>query len=259
MAFCAAIATAVVLGACGSGIPGNAVVQIGDASITTTALDHWLAVANDTNQASTGVAAPPLPLPPDYKACVAPSRRGSSAAAAKTSCAQDYQALLKQILPFLIQTIWIQGEAVDRGVKVSNAKLESSFQQARDAANPPLKTTAEMNSFLAKSGETIADLKWCTLRQAARRAGSSSRCRSRPPRSRSAADRRLLQEESRCADQAGDAQPASRRDEQRWRPPRTSSRCSRADRATRRSRRSTRSTRRPRPPAARWSASHRAS
>jgi foldase protein PrsA len=165
MAFCAAIATAVVLGACGSDIPGNAVVQIGDASITTASLDHWLAVANDTNQASTGVAAPALPLPPDYTKCVAEQRKTAGSAASttsalKASCAQSYQALLSQILPFLIQTIWIQGEAVDRAVKVSDAKLESSFQQARNSSNPPLKTTAEMNSFLAKSGETIADLKW---------------------------------------------------------------------------------------------------
>jgi foldase protein PrsA len=162
MAFCAAIATAVVLGACGSDIPGNAVVQVGGASITTAALDHWLAVANDTNQASTGVAAPPLPLPPDYTTCVAAQRKsaGSTTSTLKALCAQSYQALLNQILPFLIQTIWIQGEAADRGVSVSNAKLESSFQQARDTSNPALKTSAEMNSFLAKSGETIADLKW---------------------------------------------------------------------------------------------------
>ena len=164
MAFCAAIATAVVLGACGSDIPGNAVVQIGDASITMAALDHWLAVANDTNQASTGVAAPALPLPPDYTKCVAEQRKAAGSTATtstlKASCAQSYQALVNQILPFLIQTIWIQGEAADRGVKVTQAKLDSSFQQARNASNPPLKTTAEMNSFLAKSGETIADLKW---------------------------------------------------------------------------------------------------
>jgi foldase protein PrsA len=165
MAFCAAIATAVVLGACGSDIPGNAVVQIGGASITTAALDHWIAVANDTNQASTGVAAPPLPLPPDYTACVAAGRKAAGSAATtttalKASCAQSYQALLTQILPFLIQTIWIQGEAADRGVKVSNAKVESQFAQARKSSSPSLATTAQMNSFLAKSGETIKDLKW---------------------------------------------------------------------------------------------------
>ena len=114
----------------------------------------------------TGVAAPALPLPPDFTACIAGQRKQTGSTAATTTgtlkalCAKNYQALLNQILPFLIQTVWIQGEAADRGVKVSDAKLESSFQQARDASNPPLKTTAEMNSFLAKSGETIADLKW---------------------------------------------------------------------------------------------------
>jgi foldase protein PrsA len=159
MAFCAAIATAVVLGACGSDIPGNAVVQIGDASITTAALDHWLVVANDANQASTGAVAPPLPLPPDFKACVA-KQVGAPATTAKALCAQSYQALLTQILPFLIQTIWIQGEAADRGVKVSDAKLNTSFAQARKASNPPLATTAELNGFLAKSGETLDDLRW---------------------------------------------------------------------------------------------------
>ena len=78
----------------------------------------------------------------------------------KALCAQSYQALITQILPFLIQTIWIQGEAADRSVKVSDAKLNTSFQQARKASNPPLATTAELNSFLAKSGETVDDLRW---------------------------------------------------------------------------------------------------
>ena len=76
MAFCAAIATAVILGACGSGMPGNAVVQIGQATISSAALDHWLAVANDSSQTQTGTKAPALPLPPDYTACIRPQREG---------------------------------------------------------------------------------------------------------------------------------------------------------------------------------------
>ncbi len=161
MAFCAAIATAVVLGACGSDIPGNAVVQIGRASITTAALNHWLVVANDANQASTGAPAPPLPVPPDFTTCVA-RQVGSPAATAKALCAQSYQALLNQVLPYLIQTIWIQGEAVDRGVKVTEKQVDAAFVQERNASTPPLKTTAELNSFLAKTGQTVADLKWRT-------------------------------------------------------------------------------------------------
>src|SRR5580692_3124678 len=71
MAFSAAIATAVLVGACGGGIPGDAVAVVGSAPITKAAFAHWEVVANDSNQASTGIAAPPLPVPPDYTACIA--------------------------------------------------------------------------------------------------------------------------------------------------------------------------------------------
>jgi hypothetical protein len=40
MAFCAAIATAVVLGACGGGVPGDAVAVVGSAPITKAAFNH---------------------------------------------------------------------------------------------------------------------------------------------------------------------------------------------------------------------------
>jgi foldase protein PrsA len=163
LAFCAAIATAVVVGACGSGVPGGAIAVIGSAPITKAALDHWMVVANDSTQASTGAAAPPLPVPPDYTACVAKGQTtGSSASAAKTLCAQQYQSLLTEVESFLIQAIWIQGEAVDRGVKVTNAQVETSYNTQRKASKPALTTAAELNTFLAKSGQTISDLKWRT-------------------------------------------------------------------------------------------------
>jgi foldase protein PrsA len=167
MAFCAAIATAVVIGACGSDIPGNAVAQVGDASITTAALNHWLVVANNSNQVSTGIAAPPLPVPPDFKACIAAQRKQAASATASTStlktlCGQNYQALLTQVLNYLIQTIWIQGEAIDRGVSVTPAQVEKSYEQERKLSTPPLTTPAALKTFLAKSGQTIDDLKWRT-------------------------------------------------------------------------------------------------
>jgi foldase protein PrsA len=167
MAFCAAIATAVVLGACGGGIPGDAVAQVGNVPVTTAALDHWLTVANDATQASTGVAAPALPVPPNYTACVAGERKQAGNASATSSslkalCAQSYQSLLNEVMNFLIQAVWLQGEAVDRGVKVTNAQVLKSYNTQRNTSTPPLKTTAELDAFLAKSGETIPDLKWRT-------------------------------------------------------------------------------------------------
>lgn len=168
MAFCAAIATAAVLGACGSGVPGDAVASVSGVAITKTALQHWLVVANNTTQASTGAAAPPLPVPPNYTACVAserkqPSDKNSSLSSLKQLCAQSYQSLLSEIMNFLIQSVWLQGEAVDRGVKVTNAQVTKAFNSERDSSTTPvLKTNAEFNAFLAKAGETAADLRWRT-------------------------------------------------------------------------------------------------
>jgi len=172
MAFCAAIATAVTLGACGSGIPGNAVVQIGKASISKDAISHWLVVANDQNQLSTGAKAPALPIPPDYTACVkaaeqaagntAASRSSAEVSIDKSTCQTNYQTLLTEVLNYLIPEMWIQGEAAKRGFKVTSKAVEASFKQALKTSVPPLTTTKELNSFLAATGETVADLKWRT-------------------------------------------------------------------------------------------------
>jgi foldase protein PrsA len=171
MAFCAAIATAVTVGACGSGMPGNAVVQIGNATITKTALIHWLGVANDASQVQSNAKAPPVPLPPDYTACIAAQQAGTAVHSAgqtatfKASCASNYQTLLSEVLNYLITTYWLQGEAFDRHVHVSAAAVDKAFRQERETANPPLKTAAEMNSFLAASGQTLNDLTWRTMVQ----------------------------------------------------------------------------------------------
>ena len=261
MAFCAAIATAVVLGACGSERRARATPLPWSAARRSPRprSRHWLAVANDTNQASTGVAAPPLPLPPDYKACIAAAKRRpapETAGALKAACAQNYQALLDQILPFLIQTIWIQGEAVDRGVKVSHAQINKSFDAA---ARNSLEAAAEDGSRAqraswrsrARRSPTSSGTSTSSCSTTQIEARSTEAGRQGHPGGRS---RRTTQEPSPSSLTAGDAQPAPRSRPRTRRPPRASSRCSRADRATRRSRRSTRSTRRRRPPAARWSA-----
>ncbi len=165
MAFCAAIATAVVLGACGSGLPGDAVAVVGGAPITKAEFAHWLVVANDRTQGSTGVAAPPLPDPPNYTNCVAAERKINAADTAdqlKSLCEQSYQSLLDQVVPYLVEAIWIQGEAADHGVKVTQAQVNTTFSTQRKGTNPPLATAAELNAFLAKSGQTVTDLKWRT-------------------------------------------------------------------------------------------------
>jgi foldase protein PrsA len=171
LAFCAAIATAVTGGACGSGMPGNAVVQVGNATITKAALVHWLGVANDASQVQSNTKAQALPLPPDYTACVAAQQAAAGSAAAgqtatfKATCASNYQTLLTEVLNYLITTYWLQGEAYDRHVHVTAAEVDKAFNSERKGQNPPLATAAELRSFLAASGQTITDLKWRTMVQ----------------------------------------------------------------------------------------------
>ena len=171
MAFCAAIATAVTVGACGSGMPGTAVVQIGNATITKAALIHWLGVANDASQVQSNTAATPLPLPPDYTACVAAQQAASTVRSAgqtstfKATCASNYQTLLTEVLNYLITTYWLQGEAYDRHIHVTQPAITKAFSQERKGANPPLATDAQLRSFLAASGQTVTDLKWRTMVQ----------------------------------------------------------------------------------------------
>ena len=171
MAFCAAIATAVSLGACGSGLPGDAVVQVGNATITRAALVHWLGVANDASQVKSNTKAPPLPLPPNYTACVAAQQAATTTHSAgqtstfQATCASSYQTLLGVILPYLITTYWLQAEAYDRGVHVSQTEISKAFATERKGANPPLATAAQLRSFLAASGQTVNDLRWRTMVQ----------------------------------------------------------------------------------------------
>ena len=167
MAFSAAIATAVLVGACGSGIPGDAVAVVGSAPITKAAFLHWETVANDSNQASTGVKAPPLPVPPDYTACIAYNRTqsanaGDTSAQLKASCAEDYTSLNNEVMSFLIEALWVEGAAFDRGVKSTPAAVAKAFAQQRKTSTPPLTTQKALNEFLAKSGQTLTDLKWRT-------------------------------------------------------------------------------------------------
>src|SRR5438093_683979 len=64
------------LSACGGGLPGNAVVKIGGDSIKTEEFDHWLQVAAQSQQQSTGQTGKAvIPDAPDYKACIANKKK----------------------------------------------------------------------------------------------------------------------------------------------------------------------------------------
>jgi len=154
-------------GATGASGAGGPVAAIGSAAISRAQFAHWITVANDAGQAVTGKVAPAVPVPPDFTACIAllrtqPTQAGDTDAVLKQGCASSYGKLVSEVMAFLIQAIWIEGEANARGVAVTGAQVDASYAAQRRTSKPSLKTAAELNAFLAKSGQTRTDLKWRT-------------------------------------------------------------------------------------------------
>jgi parvulin-like peptidyl-prolyl isomerase len=165
MAFCAAIATAVLVGACGSGVPGDAVAVVGQAKISKAAFAHWETVENDAVQLSSGTKAPPLPVAPDYTACINSLKKqattsSESAGQLKAACKQDLTGLTNQVMSYLIEAIWVQGVAHEDHVTVTAKQLAHGFATQRKTNK--LQTKKALNHFLAASGQTVGDLRWRT-------------------------------------------------------------------------------------------------
>ena len=161
LALCAFFVPAAVLAGCG-GVPGNAVADIDGESIEKTAFDHWMGVL--AKAGGQKPAAKP-PAPPDYKACVADKRKTApkpakgqpkvTDAALKTQCKKEYDALRTQTLQLLVSVQWIEGEAKEMGLKVSDAEFKKSFDQQKKQAFPK---AADYAKFLKTSGQTQGDI-----------------------------------------------------------------------------------------------------
>jgi foldase protein PrsA len=153
------------LSACGGGIPGNAVVQVGGSPITKSTFGHWMTVAAASSAATTGGVKPTVPDPPSYSACIAhlkaiapkPSAGQSAPTEAqlKSQCEQQYQSLKQEVLSFLLSSQWVIGEASDLGVHVSDSEVKKRFEQIKTQQFPK---AAEFEKFLASSGQTASDL-----------------------------------------------------------------------------------------------------
>jgi foldase protein PrsA len=152
------------LSACGGGIPGNAVVKVGDNSITKDAFGHWMKVAAVSNKTSVS-AKVVVPDPPKYTACIAnlaatapkpaKGQPKPTPAQLKTQCAQQYKSLLTEVLNFLIGLEWVLGEAPAKGVKISDAEVHKQFIKIRTQQFP---SVAEFEKFITTSGQTVSDL-----------------------------------------------------------------------------------------------------
>jgi foldase protein PrsA len=154
---------AIALAACGNNVPGNAVANVDGTLITTSAFNHWVAVAARSQNPTGGAVS--VPDAPTFAKCVAAKQKSQpkppkgqqppTAAQLKAQCQQEYNGLRDQVMQFLISAQWIQGEAKDQGVKVTDADVNKRFQQTKKQSFPK---DADYQKFLKQSGMTQADI-----------------------------------------------------------------------------------------------------
>jgi foldase protein PrsA len=146
---------------CGSDdVPSGAVAQVGDSTITQDEFDKWLGIAVK-GQAQGGAAA--VPDPPEFTKCVAakaktPVPQGQKKPtddALKKQCKSEYEAIKREVMQFLIQAEWVQQEAADQDINVSNKSLQKSLEDQKKQA---FQTDKAYNEFLASSGMTEEDV-----------------------------------------------------------------------------------------------------
>jgi foldase protein PrsA len=106
-----------------------------------------------------------VPDSPEFTKCVAEKRKTAPKPAKgqpKTSdedlnkqCKQEYDALRDQVLQLLVSFQWIQGEAEEMGIKVSDAEVKKSFDQQKKQSFPK---AADYSKFLKDSGQSEEDV-----------------------------------------------------------------------------------------------------
>jgi len=160
LALGAVLLPAGLVAGCG-GVPGNAIAEVDGTPIEKRAFDHWLTVAAK----STGQQNAAVPQPPDFEQCVAAARKAApkpakgqkppTTEALRTQCRRQYDELRNQVVNLLVNLEWIEGEAEEMNIKVSDAEVRKSFEQQKKQSFPK---AADYQQFLKQSGQTEADI-----------------------------------------------------------------------------------------------------
>ena len=155
----------VALSACGESVPSDAVVQVGGTPLTKTAFDHWMGVASASTSNVGSTAKTPIPVPPEYKECIAHLQASApkpakgeappTQAKLKSECESQYKELQQEVLGFLISSQWVLGEGSSLGVKLTDAEVKKEFEKIKKTQFPK---AAEFEKFLASSGQSVSDL-----------------------------------------------------------------------------------------------------
>lgn len=156
---------ATVLAACGSSsdnsVPSDAVANVDGTPITKADYEKWATI---TVKGSAQGAAVAIPDPPTYTKCIATLRRQSRPARGqpaptdvtlRAQCRQQNEQIVQQTMGTLIQNAWIEKEAKEQGVTVSDADVQRQLAATKRQSFP---TEKAYQRFLKQSGMTDADV-----------------------------------------------------------------------------------------------------
>jgi foldase protein PrsA len=161
LTFCALAVSVIVVAGCG-GVPGNSVATVeGENSIEKEDFNHWMNVAAKTS----GQPNASVPDAPEFTKCVAAKRKTLPKPAKgqpettdkqlKDQCKQEYNALRDQVMTLLTRFEWIEGEAKERGVKITDAEVKKNFETQKKQSFPK---DADYQKFLKDNGQTEEDI-----------------------------------------------------------------------------------------------------
>jgi len=163
LALGAAIISVFVFASCG-GVSDSDVASVDGTTISKATFDRWVTVAASASQDPTAKGAG-APDPPNYVKCIAAKKAAApepvkgqpdpTDAEFKKQCADQFTQLKDQVMSFLIRSTWLQLQADEVGIDISDAKVKAEFDKARKQAFP---TAKQYSDFLKSSGQTEPDL-----------------------------------------------------------------------------------------------------
>jgi foldase protein PrsA len=160
LAVIAALVPALVVAGCGDeAVPGSAVATVDGEAVAQRSFDHWMAVAAKTS----GRPDAAVPKPPDYTACVK-EKRGTKPVEGqpkladpelKRQCSEEYDALREQVVQLLVTSRWLEAEAHERGISITDTDVKERFDAQRKQSFPK---RAQYEKFLEDSGQSEQDI-----------------------------------------------------------------------------------------------------
>ena len=165
LALSAFFVAATVLVACGSSdnsVPGNAVASVDGTAITKADYEKWAQIT--AKGSAQGGAPVVIPDPPTFTRCIATLRRQSRPARGqpaptdvtlRAQCRQQNDQLIQQTMGTLIQNLWVEKEAKEQGISVSDADVQRQLAATKRQSFP---TEKAYQRFLKQSGMTQADV-----------------------------------------------------------------------------------------------------